>query len=117
MRPPDRNTLTARGKSLNYAPGLHPVPASYKNSWQIFTMDSPWEGDEFMEKSLYMSTSVCMQRLEELEASGELYCLYGFKRPRRFVGMSIDPKAERWRAVDWASPLEVDPDPEWRGHR
>ena len=117
MRPPSKEALKARGVCQLYAPGLHPIPAFYKHHWQIFTLESPWEGEEFLERSPRLSTAACMQRLEELDARGELYCLYGGKRPRRFDGMPFDPTAVRWRGTDWAPALGADPDPEWRGHR
>lgn len=117
MRPPCRKTLLARGHSYSYAPGLHPVPVFYKHHWQIFTLDSPLEGCEFLEKSPRLSTAACMLRLAELRAQGVLYILYGGKRPRRFDGMPFDPQSDRWRNADWAPALEDDTDPEWNGHR
>lgn len=117
MRPPCKKTLQARGQSYSYASGLHPVPAFYKHHWQIFTLDAPWEGDEFLAKAPRLSTAACMQRLEELQARRALYILYGGKRPRRFDGMPFDPRSDRWRHADWAPALDDDPDPAWNGHR
>lgn len=118
MRAPDKAMLqrcTVGG--VSYALCLHPNPRFYKHHWQVFTKDSPWEGEEFMQRSPRLSTAACMQRLAELELTGEPYVLYGGKRPRRFDGMPFDPKVARWQGADWAPPLEDDSDPEWNGHR
>lgn len=117
MQPPSKRLLRDRGHSLSYASALHPIPAFYKHHWQIFTLDSPWEGQEFFDKAPRLSTAICMQCLEELNDRQLLYILYGSKRPRRFEAMPFDPASARWRHVEWAPPFENDPDPEWRGHR
>lgn len=117
MRPPTRSVLQQRGRSFSYAAGLHPCPASYKHVWQIFTLKSPWEGEDFLEHAPKLSTAQCFQRLEELDAQGVLFILYGRKVPRRSTGMPFDPLAARWRDATWAPALEDDPDPAWHGHR
>lgn len=117
MQLPSKEILRSRGQGRHYAAPLHPVPKFYKHYWQIFTLDSQWEGEEFLRLEPHLSTAACMQRLEQLRARGEPYMLYGSKRPRRFLGMPFDPASERWRHANWAPALDDDSDPEWNGHR
>ena len=116
-RPPFKRDLIQTGRSISYATGLHPNPRLYKYYWQVFTLDSDWEGPEFREKASPLCTSACMLKLDELTLSNSLYVLYGWKRPRRFPGMPFDPNSERWKDAQWAPALEDDSDPEWSGHR
>jgi hypothetical protein len=117
MKRPSKDFLRSEGGFSSCAADLHPVQAFYKHHWRIFTLDSKWDGWEFLEKEPWLSTAACMQRLQELESKGEPYILYGGKRPRRFAAMPFDPESARWRNADWAPALEDDPDPEWNGHR
>lgn len=116
MRPPSKAHLAERG-SHSYALSLHPNPRLYKHYWQVFTQDSPWEGEEFFLMAPLLSTAACMSLLERLHSEGTPYVLYGHKRPRRFPGMPFDPDSPRWREAVWAPALEDDGDPEWNGHR
>ena len=116
MRPPSKQRLAARG-SHSYAPPLHPNPKLYKHYWQVFTQDSPWEGEEFLLKGPLLSTAACRSLLEVLHAEGKAYVLYGHKRPRLFAGTPFDPASARWRNAVWAPALDDDVDPECDGHR
>ena len=117
MRLPRKQDLRECGHGISYALYLHPVPAFYKHYWQVFTLDSPWEGSEFLANAPKLSTAACMQLLEELRRRREPFILYGEKMPRRFAGMPFDPTSDRWRNARWAPALADDPDPEWNGHR
>lgn len=116
--------LSPSKKKLRRTPGewwstspLHPEPRLYKHYWQLFTLDSPWEGDTFFDQAPVLCTAACFARLAQLKAAGQSCIVYGYKRPRRFPGMPFDPNHEKWRQVEWAPALEDDPDPEWNGFR
>lgn len=117
MRAPTKDMLLRHARGVSFALSLHPNPKLYKHSWQIFTKESCWEGEEFLRHAPRLSTAMCMQRLTELDLRGEPYILYGSKQPRRFAGMPFDQSSARWRDAKWAPALEKDPDHEWNGHR
>ena len=117
MKPPFKKDLIKIGRSYSYASGLHTNSQLYKHIWQIFTLDSKLEGEDFLEHGPRLSTAACMAKLQEIKTLKDLYILYGSKRPRRFPGMPFDPNNKQWHGVQWAPALQDDPDPMWNGNK
>lgn len=117
MRPPFRSELQSSGHSRWYACGLHPEPRNYKHYWRVFTLNSELEGLEFLQNGPILTTAHCMTLLEDLTARGQLYIVYGWKRPRRHPSMPFNPSSERWKTANWAPDFDHDSDPLWEGHK
>lgn len=97
---------------------LHPRPEFYKYYFYLFTEDSPQEGRAFFNKDNRMCVAAYQKRCEEIKASGDLAYAYNRRHPRRGEATPFDEDHPKWENVEWAPPLEDDPDPPLKnGHR
>jgi len=90
---------------------LHPRPEFYKYYFYLFTEDSPQEGRAFFNKENRMCIATYRKRCREIEASGGLAYAYNERHPRRGNATPFDESHPKWDDVEWAPPLEDDPDP------
>ncbi|GGY34742.1 hypothetical protein [Pseudoduganella albidiflava] len=93
-------------------------PRFYKYLWQVFSLQSPWEGGEFFAHAPVLCNADVekeVQRLVDLNLS----CLvYGFRRPRRDPANPWDLTSPRWQGVRFAVSWDEDTDPVvMGGHR
>lgn len=117
MKKPFKKSLIDDNQSSMHSSLIHPNPLFYKYYWQIFTLKSEFEGNDFFNKTASMSTAACMKAMHDLDEAGELYMVYNHHKPRRFEGMPFNPNSEKWRNQEWAPAFEDDQDPEWNGFK
>jgi len=106
-----------RGRSGVYFSGrfVHPRPEFYKYYFYLFTEDSPQEGRAFFNKDNRLCIAAYQKRCREIEASGGLAYAYNERHPRRGDATPFDESHPKWDGVEWAPPLEEDPDPAVEG--
>ena len=106
-----------------YGNNVHPVPAHYKYDWWIFWEESPVDGDELIFSEQYrVCTAEASALFGRLMNERTPFFVYNTKRPRLDPANPFDPDAEKWKGVEWAPPLVIDPDPvvmegPWVGHK
>lgn len=97
---------------------LHPRPEFYKYYFYLFTEDSPQEGKDFFNKENRMCVAEYRKRCKEIKQAGDLAYAYNTRHPRRGDATPFDESHPRWENVEWAPPLDEDPDPAVEGgHR
>lgn len=102
------------GPSIIYASGsptLSGNPRFYKHLWQVFSRESPHEGDAFFERAPVLCTAAMLLETQRLVDAGLTCVLYGFKRPREGPGAPWDRQHPRWRDAVFAPAWEDDTDP------
>jgi len=110
----DLDADPAEGPTLTYAsgsPALSGNPRLYKHVWQIFSAESPWEGDAFLEHAPYRCTADMLAEAGRLLRSGRSCVVYGVARPRRAANAPWDLTHPRWRNAVFAPAWEDDTDP------
>lgn len=65
----------------SYAPQGN--PRLYKYFWQVFSAESPWEDDDFLEHAPALCTAGCEKEVQRLLALNLPCLIYGFRRPRK----------------------------------
>lgn len=106
-------SLAQRSPTIVYAsasPSLSGHPKLYKYFWQVFSVESPWENDEFFASAPQLCTADMVQTTERLLAAGHSCVLYGWKRPRTGPGTPWKLDHPRWKDVAFAPPREDDTD-------
>jgi hypothetical protein len=89
----------------------------YKYRWRVFTLDSPYEGDEFFRNTEELSTANAMSLVKSLLSSGRPGIVYNRRMPRKSSPMIFNPNAQCWVGVKWAVDYDLDPDVAWEGHK
>jgi len=110
----------ARRKGILFCSGdfrLNPDPRRYKYYWQVLTLNSKWEGDEFFENAPRLSIAAYMELMEKLKKEGQPAFVYNSKRLREGHGMPLDMSHPRWKGTVWAPSLEEDTDREYDGYK
>ena len=102
-----------------YGTFLHPRPEFYKYYFYLFTEDSSEEGQAFFDNNdNRMCVAEYQKRCKEIEEAGDLAYAYNKRHPRRGDATPFDESHPKWDDVEWAPPLEKDPDPAIEGgHR
>ena len=119
MLSPNRKTLARRepGIGLWQATHIHPNRRSFKYLWQIYTIDSPWEDDQFFANAPVLCTHDAMRTIEALAEAGQAYLVYNRRLPRRGADVPFDPEHPRWRGHEFACAYDDDLDPVWNGFK
>lgn len=100
------------------SPSLSGNPKMYKYFWQVFSVECPWENDEFFEHAPHLGTADMVRTTERLLAAGHSAVLYGWKRPREGPGMPWKRDHPRWKDVVFAPAWDEDTDePSLEGHK
>jgi hypothetical protein len=94
---------------------LNPNRRLYKYYWQVFTVDTAWEGNEFFAKAPSLSIAEYVALEERLRREGKSAYIYSRKCLREGHGLPLDMGHARWQGVRLAVSLEDDPDPEHDG--
>lgn len=94
---------------------LHPEPRMYKHYWRVFTVDSAWEGREFLEKESPLCTADYVDLIRRLQREKKSCMVYGYKVPRQ--GSIFDPSAAKWSGVQFAPSWDDDTDRAFEGHK
>jgi hypothetical protein len=102
---------------LYFSTGLHPNPRLYKYLWQIWTPDSPLEGEGFLLSGPLLSTARFVEIEQRMLTTGESGFVYNRRRVRKGLGSPFDLTHPRWKVREWAPSWEDDPDPEWNEHK
>jgi hypothetical protein len=115
---PSYNNL--RRRTAENPPGIYiasgPVgpsgnPRFYKFFWQVFSLESPLEGDAFLEHAPRLCNA---QREAEIERllTRDMSCLvYGWRRPRKDPANPWDLNNAKWHGVEFAPSWDDDRDP------
>lgn len=90
----------------------NPNPRFFKRQVRIFTSESPWEGDEFLERAPRLSLAKAQSIINELTRRKATMWIYLSRLPRwdpeRMPWNLTHP---RWRTVtEWAPTFDNDPD-------
>jgi hypothetical protein len=94
---------------------LHPQPRMYKHYWRVFTLDSQWEGREFLDKATPLSTAAYIELIRQLQSENKPCMVYGYKMPRH--GSIFDPASPKWKDTVFAPAWDEDTDPVFEGHK
>ncbi|MGI4717742.1 MAG: hypothetical protein ACRYGO_05260 [Janthinobacterium lividum] len=92
------------------SPSLSGHPKLYKYFWQVFSVECPWENDEFFELAPHLCTADMVRTTERLLAAGHSAVLYGWKRPRKASGAPWDLAHPRWKDAVFAPSWDDDTD-------
>lgn len=106
-------SLAEKSPTIVYASAslsLSGHPKLYKHFWQVFSVESPWENDEFFEHAPHLCTADMVRTTERLLAAGHSVVLYGWKRPRRGPGMPWNLEHPRWKNAVFAPSWDEDTD-------
>lgn len=106
--------LTDGADGVIYASGLarpQGNPRLWKYYWQVFSAESPWEGDEFFR----LAPQLCIADLEKevgrLMALSQSCMIYGIRRPRADSANPWNMANQRWKDVAFAVSYDEDTDP------
>ncbi|WP_244815354.1 hypothetical protein [Caballeronia sp. Lep1P3] len=94
---------------------LNPNRRAYKYYWQVFTLDTAWEGQEFFANAPSLCIAEFMALEERLRRERKSAYVYNRKCLRESHGLPLDMNHPRWRGVRLVVSLENDPDPEYDG--
>lgn len=121
---PTRKTLLSLSSSGNQqpailfsCPAIHPDTRLWKYYWQIFTLDSTWESNEFFEKATWLCTANFHKLIDQYEIEGVNCIDYNKRQPRLDPSAPWDMTSAKWNGVTFAPLWIVDPDPIWNGYK
>ena len=86
-------------------------PRFYKFFWQVFSLESPLEGDEFLQHAPRMCNAQLDAEIERLLGRGMSCMVYGLRRPRNDPANPWDLGSAKWRGVAFAPSWDDDIDP------
>ncbi|QIE22937.1 hypothetical protein [Caballeronia sp. SBC2] len=119
MQLPTKKAL-ADSKVICFCSGdysLNPNPRVYKYYWQVFTMESEWEGRDFFANAPELSIAAYLELERKLRREGRQAFVYNTKRLRLGHGLPLDMNHPRWKGSVLAPSLEEDTDPEHEGYK
>jgi len=102
------------GPGIIYASGpMAPEgnPRHYKYFWQVFSLESPIEGGEFLLHAPALCNAQYEAEVARLHARGLTCMVYGWRRPRKDPANPWDLNNEKWKGVEFAPSWDEDPDP------
>lgn len=86
-------------------------PRFYKYLWRVFSLQSPWEGEDFFAHAPVLCNADFEREVQRL-VEQDLSCLvYGFRRPRKDPANPWDLASPRWQGVEFAMSWDEDTDP------
>ena len=106
-------SLAQESPILIHASGTQVEPAHarlYKHYWQVFSIESPWEDDEFFAQAEHLCTADMVRTTERLLAAGHACVVYGWKRPRTGPDTPWDRTHPRWKDAIFAPAWDEDTD-------
>lgn len=109
-----RSRIDVAQPRIRYASGspyLQGNPRHYKYFWQLFTLDSPYEGDEFFERAPMLCNAAFEKAVERLVDQGISCLVYGVRLPRRDPANPWDLSHPRWEGRSFAPSWDDDTDP------
>lgn len=86
-------------------------PRFYKYYWRLFSLESRYEGQEFLRRAPRLCTSAYLLEKERLFAKGMSFLVYGLHRPRMDFTNPWDPSKAKWQGVKFAPSWDEDKDP------
>ncbi|WP_341314540.1 hypothetical protein WN982_04275 [Paraburkholderia sp. IMGN_8] len=100
-----------------FSTGLHPNPRLFKYLWQIWTPDSPLEGEEFLRSGPLLSTGKFVEIEQQMLQARKSGFVYNRCRVRMGLGSPFNLDHPRWKVTEWAPSWDDDPDPVWNGYK
>lgn len=91
--------------------GLQGNPRFYKYYWRVFSLECPWEDDDFFKYAPLLCNADCDKEVERLLRQRRSCMLYGFKRPRRDEANPWDMAHPKWADTEFAVSWDEDTDP------
>lgn len=91
--------------------GPHGNPRHYKSFWQVFSADSPYEGDEFFERAPKLCNAAYEQEIARIVGRGMSCLVYGFRLPRRDPTNPFKLDHPKWQGCEFAPCWDEDTDP------
>lgn len=93
-------------------------PRFYKYYWRVFSLESRYEGHEFLRRAPRLCNSAFLLEKERLLGKGMSCLVYGLHRPRRDPTNPWDLSKAKWRGVAFAPSWDEDKDPMvYGGHK
>jgi len=102
------------GPRVRYASGpLGPGgnPRHYKYFWQVFSLESPFEGGEFLQHAPGLCNAQFDAEIARLQGRGLSCMVYGWRLPRKDPSNPWDLSKAKWQGVEFAPAWEDDSDP------
>lgn len=106
--------LSEEGTSIVFASGpLAPSgnPRHFKYFWQVFSMESPLEGGEFLLNAPALCTARFEAEVARLHALRMPCMVYSWRRPRKDPANPFDLNSEKWKNAEFAPAWDDDTDP------
>lgn len=113
-----RRRMSDDGPRIIFASGpLGPSgnPRHRKYYWQVFSLESPLEGGEFLLHGPVLHTAQFEAEIARLQARGQSCLVYGWSRPRLDPNNPFDPNSKKWKEVEFAPSWDDDADPAAEG--
>ena len=113
-------TAQSLGKSTSasYAKFRHPNPRFYKYRWWVFWAGSSCDGWGFLAPENGLGDKEAWELMAKLTRQDQVFWLYNKQWPRLDSTNPFDPKAAKWKGVEWAQAYDEDPDlPDPRGYK
>lgn len=86
-------------------------PRHYKYFWQVFSLESPLEGPDFLQHAPPLCNAQFEAEVARLVGRGMSCMVYGWRRPRRDPANPWDLSKARWHGVEFAPSWDDDTDP------
>lgn len=99
------------------SPGPQGNPRFHKYYWRIFSLECPWEGDEFFRYAPVLCNADYLREVERLLKKRRSCMIYGFRRPRMDAGNPWDLHHPKWATMQFAVSWDEDTDPPVDGHK
>jgi len=90
---------------------LYGDPRHYKCLWQVFSPESPYEGDEFFERAPRLCCAAFEPEVARLVAQGMSCLVYGVRLPRRDPANPWKLDHPKWQGREFAPSWDEDTDP------
>lgn len=90
-------------------------PRHYKFYWRVFTLESRYEGDEFLRRAPRLTNAQYRKERERLYANRIAALVYNLKLPRRDPANPFDMSHPKWKNAKFAPSWDDDKDPVMEG--
>ena len=83
----------------------------YKFFWQVFSLESPLEGNAFLQHAPRLCNAQFEAEIERLRERGLSCMVYSWRRPRKDPSNPWDLNNVKWNGVEFAPSWDDDIDP------
>jgi hypothetical protein len=86
-------------------------PRFYRFFWRLFSLESPLEGETFLQHAPRLCNAQFEGAIERLRGHGMSYLVYGWRQPRRDPSNPWDLNNAKWDGVEFVPSWDDDIDP------